>query len=98
MYADGNVMEGYPEITKDNWNGGIQIESQPNTEGYTENMRSYEPFAMPYIKITSAGVSNQIILTNGSIRGMKGKKTFYIVGLSTRPANKIAPVLFSFRT
>ena len=31
-----------------------QIESQPNTEGYTENMRSYEPFAMPYIKITSA--------------------------------------------
>ena len=51
-----------------------------------------------YIKITSAGVSNQIILTNGSIRGMKGKKTFYIVGLSTRPANKIAPVLFSFRT
>ncbi len=54
VYADGNVMEGYPEITKDNWNGGIQIESQPNTEGYTENMRSYEPFAMPYIKITSA--------------------------------------------
>ena len=54
VYADGNVMEGYPEITKDNWNGGIQIESQPNTAGYTENMRSYEPFAMPYIKITSA--------------------------------------------
>ena len=47
-------MEGYPEITKDNWNGGIQIESQPNTAGYTENMRIYEPFAMPYIKITSA--------------------------------------------
>ena len=54
VYADGYVMEGYPEITKDNWNGGIQIESQPNTDGYTENMRSYEPFAMPYIKITSA--------------------------------------------
>ncbi len=29
-------MEGYPEITKDNWNGGIQIETQPNTAGYTE--------------------------------------------------------------
>ena len=54
VYADGNVMEGYPEITKDNWNGGIQIEGQPNTDGYTEMMRSYEPFAMPYIKITSA--------------------------------------------
>ena len=25
VYADGNVMEGYPEITKDNWNGGIPV-------------------------------------------------------------------------
>ena len=33
VYADGNIMEGYPEITKDNWNGGIQIETQPNTDG-----------------------------------------------------------------
>mgnify|MGYP007090040815 CR=1 FL=1 len=74
---ENNVMEGYPEITKDNWNGGIQIESQPNTAGYTENMRSYEPFAMPYIKITSAGISNQIIVTNGSIRGMKGKISYF---------------------
>ena len=40
-YADGNIMEGYPEI-KDNWNGGIQIETQPNTDGYTEYMRSYK--------------------------------------------------------
>ena len=40
VYADGNIMEGYPEITKDNWNGGIQIETQPNTDGYTEYMRS----------------------------------------------------------
>lgn len=23
VYADGNIMEGFPEITKDNWNGGI---------------------------------------------------------------------------
>ena len=47
VYADGNIMEGYPEITKDNWNGGIQIETQPNTDGYTEYMRSYQPFEMP---------------------------------------------------
>ena len=54
VYADGNIMEGYPEITKDNWNGGIQIETQPNTDGYTEYMRSYQPFEMPYINIMSA--------------------------------------------
>ena len=40
VYADGNIMEGYPAITEDNWAGGIQIETQPNTDGYTENMRS----------------------------------------------------------
>ena len=54
VYADGNLMEGYPEITKDNWNGGIQIETQPNTDGYTEYMRSYKPFEMPYINIMGA--------------------------------------------
>ena len=35
VYADGNIMEGYPAITEDNWAGGIQIETQPNTDGYT---------------------------------------------------------------
>lgn len=44
VYADGNIMEGYPAITEDNWAGGIQIETQPNTDGYTENMRSNRPF------------------------------------------------------
>ncbi|MFS2021862.1 hypothetical protein ACEN88_35540, partial [Massilia sp. CT11-108] len=23
VYASGNIMEGYPEVTKDAWNGGI---------------------------------------------------------------------------
>jgi hypothetical protein len=54
VYANGNIMEGYDDITADNWAGGIQIESEPNTEGFTENMRVYEPFQMPYITITSA--------------------------------------------
>ena len=62
VYADGNVMEGYPEITKDNWNGGIQIETQPNTDGYTEYMRSYQPFEMPYIHIMGANDAYDYVL------------------------------------
>ena len=54
VYADGNVMEGYPEITADNWKGGIQIETQGDTEGHTARMRAAEPFAMPYMRIVSA--------------------------------------------
>lgn len=64
VYADGNIMEGYPEITKDNWNGGIQVEEQSNTEGYTENMRAYEPFVMPYVNIMSANDAYDYVLKN----------------------------------
>lgn len=54
VYADGNIVEGFPEISDDNWKGGIQIESQPDTEGYTEQMRACYPFEMPYVRILSA--------------------------------------------
>lgn len=43
-----------PRLQKIIGNGGIQIETQPNTDGYTEYMRSYQPFEMPYINIMSA--------------------------------------------
>ena len=62
VFADGNVMEGYPEITKDNWAGGIQIETQKDTEGYTEQMRTYQPFVMPYINIMSANDAYDYVL------------------------------------
>ena len=44
VYANGNIMEGYPEITKDNWAGGIQVQSQANTDGYTDNIKWNKPF------------------------------------------------------
>ena len=62
VFADGNVMEGYPEITKDNLAGGIQIETQKDTEGYTEQMRTYQPFVMPYINIMSANDAYDYVL------------------------------------
>ena len=39
VHASGNIMEGYDAITKDNWAGGIQVQEQANTDGYTENMK-----------------------------------------------------------
>ena len=62
VYANGNFVEGYPEVTADNWNGGIQIENKPNTEGYTEQMRSNTPFAMPYLRIMSAEEAYNYVL------------------------------------
>jgi hypothetical protein len=64
VYANGNVMEGYPEITADNWKGGIQIEEQEDTEGFTEQMRSYTPFEMPYLRVMSATEAYDYVLKN----------------------------------
>jgi hypothetical protein len=44
VYANGNIMEGYPEVTENNWAGGIQVQEQPDTKGYTEKMKWNEPF------------------------------------------------------
>ena len=56
VYADGNIMEGYPDITADNWNGGIQTADKDGEVDATElaMMRSNEPFTMPFINILGA--------------------------------------------
>ncbi len=64
VFAEGNVMEGYPEITKNNWNGGIQIEEQNNTDGHTGYMKSNEPFTMPFVNIMSADEAYSYVLKN----------------------------------
>jgi len=64
VYANGNIMEGYPEITKDNWNGGIQVEDQPDTKGYTDNMKWNKPFPMPQFPIMSAQEAFDFVLEN----------------------------------
>ncbi len=62
IYADGNIIEGYPEVNADNWNGGIQIENKHNTEGHTDYMRMTEPFPMPHVKIMSATEAYNFVL------------------------------------
>ncbi len=66
VYADGNIMEGYPEITKNNWNGGIQISDKDGEIDETEKamMHSKEPFAMPYLKIMGAQEAFDWVLNN----------------------------------
>ena len=63
-YVNGNIMEGYPEITKDNWNGGVQVEELRNTDKYTDYMKVYKPLPMPQLTIMSATDAYQYVLTN----------------------------------
>ena len=66
VYAMGNVMEGYPEITNDNWNGGIQTADKDGAMDDTELalMRSDEPFEMPFVTIMGAGKAFEWVLSN----------------------------------
>lgn len=55
IYAEGNIVEGNEAVTKDNWNGGIQIADKELPNGIPADvkalMRSNEPFAMPHMTI-----------------------------------------------
>ncbi len=64
VYAAGNIMEGNERVTKDNWDGGIQIEELPNTGDYTSAMKSLVPFEMPYMRTISAKSAYDYVLDN----------------------------------
>ncbi len=63
-YVNGNIMEGYPEITKDNWNGGVQVEEENNTGEYTANIKWPKPLPMPAITILKAEDAKNYVLAN----------------------------------
>ncbi|MEO6230539.1 MAG: polysaccharide lyase [Ferruginibacter sp.] len=63
-YVNGNVMEGYPAITKNNWDGGVQIEEEANTGEYTEEIKWSTPLPMPQITILPATQARQFVLAN----------------------------------
>ena len=66
VYANGNIMEGYPEITKDNWKGGVQTADKDGEMDETERtlMRSNEPFPMPYVSVMDTRNAYQWVLNN----------------------------------
>ena len=64
VYCNGNVMEGNETVTKDNWAGGVQVEEQPNTDGYTADMKWNEPFPMPSFPIMPAKEAYNFVMEN----------------------------------
>ena len=63
-YVNGNIMEGYPAITKDNWNGGVQVEEENGTGKYTANIKWPKPLPMPPITILNATDARKYVLAN----------------------------------
>lgn len=70
IYATGNIMEGNEAVTKDNWNGGIQIADKDlkNEGGIPEDvlalMRSNEPFEMAPVTILPSDQTFDHVMNN----------------------------------
>lgn len=69
VYVSGNIMEGYPEITKNPWNGGIQVEETggkelPDAGKYKDYMKSDVPFPMAPVTIMSAQDAYKFVVNN----------------------------------
>lgn len=64
-YVNGNIMEGYPAITADNWAGGVQTEDSPNDAGaYKADMKWDKPLPMPEMTIMTAQQSFDYVMKN----------------------------------
>ncbi|MET3125669.1 hypothetical protein ABID42_000771 [Arcicella rosea] len=63
-YVNGNIMEGNERVTKDNWDGGVQVENFPNADKYTADMKWNEPLPMPKLTILPATQARDYVLAN----------------------------------
>lgn len=63
-YVNGNIVEGNERVTKDNWDGGVQVEEQPDAGKYKDKMKWNKPMPMPEITIIPALQAKEFVLTN----------------------------------
>ncbi len=63
-YVNGNIVEGYPAVTKDNWNGGVQTEGANDKVEFDASMKWPKPLPMAAITILSAEEAKTYVLAN----------------------------------
>ncbi|WP_426061799.1 pectate lyase family protein [Hymenobacter sp. B1770] len=63
-YVAGNIVEGHPNVTKDNWDGGVQVEELPNAGKYMADMKVNKPLPMAEITIIPAEKAFSYVLEN----------------------------------
>jgi hypothetical protein len=61
-YVNGNIVEGNDRVTKDNWNGGVQVEELPDAGEYKDAMKWNKPLPMPSFPIMTAKESFGYVL------------------------------------
>lgn len=70
-YVAGNIIDGNEKVTKDNWNGGVQLEDKKGNlmsfdeaGKYFAAMKAKNPFPMPKISIIPTLKAKEYVLAN----------------------------------
>jgi hypothetical protein len=65
-WVDGNVVEGNDRVTRDNWDGGVQVELPPgfDDDALLARVKARKPYPHSYIDITSAQDAYPYVLEN----------------------------------
>ncbi|WP_421829687.1 polysaccharide lyase [Larkinella sp.] len=63
-YVNGNIVEGNDKVTKDNWDGGVQVEDLANAGKYTASMKWDKPLPMPEITLLPTAKAYDYVLAN----------------------------------
>lgn len=65
-YVIGNYVLGSPEVTANNWDGGVQIENKSfdDAKQYLELIKQEKPFPMAHVTIMNAEEAYNFVLNN----------------------------------
>lgn len=63
-YVHGNIVEGNEKVTRDNWDGGVQLEDVPNEEEHLNDIRVNTPFPIAKLAIIPAKEAYVYVLRN----------------------------------
>ncbi|MGV3508897.1 MAG: pectate lyase family protein [Sphingobacteriaceae bacterium] len=64
VYVNGNIVEGNERVTKNNWDGGVQIEDMPDAGKYTDSIRVNQPLPMAKVTIIPTKEAYNYVLKN----------------------------------
>lgn len=63
-YVNGNIVEGYPKVTADNWADGVQVQSIGPAEKVLTSIKVDKPYPHSYIELQPAQEAYDYVLAN----------------------------------
>jgi hypothetical protein len=63
-YVNGNIVEGFDAISRNNWAGGVQVEDEKDAGEYMAKMKVEKPLPMPVVSVMPAREAYQYVLDN----------------------------------